>query len=93
MSQNQIAGTESVDPLEVRARVLVHIPDPGHVSMRSRGRSANRPRRRWWKAAPADGAHGFVFFWHPLDEPASSEWHSVFQEAPEQLRQLLPIRS
>jgi 8-oxo-dGTP pyrophosphatase MutT (NUDIX family) len=48
---------------------------------------------RWSHDAPDDGGHRFEFFWHRLDAPASSEWHSVFQEALEQLRQLLPIRS
>ena len=29
-----MAGTETVDPLEFLARVLVHIPDKGHVTTR-----------------------------------------------------------
>ena len=37
------AGTEPVDPLEGLARVLVHIPDKGHMTTRYDGRYANRP--------------------------------------------------
>ena len=45
------AGTETVDPLEFLARVLVHIPDQGHVTTRYDGWYANRPRDMRNKAA------------------------------------------
>jgi hypothetical protein len=47
------AGTETADPLEFLARVLVHIPDKGHVTTRYDGWYANRPRGMRDKAAPA----------------------------------------
>lgn len=28
-----------------------------------------------------DGGHDFKFFWHPLAEPATSQWHEVFHGA------------
>jgi hypothetical protein len=34
-SEGPTAGTETADPLEFLARVLVHIPDQGHVTTRS----------------------------------------------------------
>jgi len=36
-SEGPTAGTESVDPLAFMARVLVHIPDRGHVTTRDNG--------------------------------------------------------
>ena len=36
-SPGPTAGTETVDPLEFLARVLVHIPDKGHVTTRYYG--------------------------------------------------------
>ena len=38
------AGTATVAPLEFLARVLVHIPEKGHVTTRYHGWDANRPR-------------------------------------------------
>ena len=38
------AVTETVDPLEFLARVLVHIPDTGHVTPRSSRPAPARPR-------------------------------------------------
>jgi hypothetical protein len=47
------AGTDTADPLEFLARVLVHIPDKGHVTTRCYGWYANRPRGMRDKATPA----------------------------------------
>ncbi len=52
-SDGPTAGTETADPLEFLARVLVHIPDKGHVTTRYDGWYANRPRGIRDKAAPA----------------------------------------
>ncbi|WP_434479315.1 IS91 family transposase [Gemmatimonas sp.] len=52
-SEGPTAGTETVDPLEFLARVLVHIPDKGHVTTRDYGWYANRPRGMRLKATPA----------------------------------------
>ena len=43
-SDGPTAGTETADPLEFLARVLVHIPDKGQVTRRYYGWYANRPR-------------------------------------------------
>ena len=61
-SDGPTAGTETVDPLECLARMLVPIPDQGHVTTRSYGGSANRPRGTRRKAAPtvADGPPAIV---------------------------------
>ena len=61
-SDGPTAGTETVDPLEFLARVLVHIPDQGHVTTRYYGWYANRPRGMRQKAAPtgADGPPAIV---------------------------------
>ena len=52
-SDGPTAGTETADPLEFLARVLVHIPDTGHVTTRYYGWYANRPRGMRGKAEPA----------------------------------------
>ena len=61
-SEGPTAGTETADPLEFLARVLVHIPDQGHVTTRYYGWYANRPRGMRQKAAPtgADGPPAIV---------------------------------
>ncbi len=51
-SDGPTAGTETADPLEVLARVLVHIPGKGHVTTRYHGWYANRPQGMRQKAAP-----------------------------------------
>lgn len=57
-SEGPTAGTETVDPLVFLARVLVHLPDKGHVTTRYYGWYANRPRgmRRQAEPAPAPPA-------------------------------------
>ena len=52
-SEGPTAGTETADPLECLARVLVHIPDRGHVTTRYYGWYANRPRGMRRQAEPA----------------------------------------
>ena len=54
-SAGPTAGTETADPLEFLARVLVHIPDKGHDTTRYYGWYANRPGGMRDKAAPAGG--------------------------------------
>jgi len=51
-SEGPTAGTETADPLEFLARVLVHIPDKGQVSTRYHGWYANRPRGMRREAEP-----------------------------------------
>ena len=50
-SEGPTAGPETVNPLEFLARVLVHIPDQGHVTRRYYGWYANR--RRGMRRPPA----------------------------------------
>ena len=61
-SDGPTAGTETADPLEFLARVLVHIPGKGHVTTRYHGWYANRPQGMRQKAAPpgADGPPAIV---------------------------------
>jgi len=58
-SEGPTAGTETVDPLEFLARVLVHIPDKGQVTTRYYGWYANRPRGMRRRAEPV-GAEPLV---------------------------------
>jgi len=51
-SEGPTAGTETADPLEFLARVLVHIPDKGHVTTRYYGWYADRPRGMRRQAEP-----------------------------------------
>jgi len=55
-SDGPTAGTETADPLEFLARVLVHIPDKGHVTARYYGWYANRPRGIPIRDAPSGRA-------------------------------------
>jgi len=64
-SDGPTAGTETVDPLEFLARVLVHIPDTGHVTTRYYGWYANRPRGMRGQAEPTE---------------ASRRWAAVLQQ-------------
>ncbi len=61
-SEGPTAGTETVDPLEFLARVLVQIHDKGHVTTRYYRWYANRSRGMREKAAPAaaDGRPAIV---------------------------------
>jgi len=52
-SDGPTAGTETVDPLAFLGRVLVHIPDKGHVTTRYDGWYASRPRGLRGRAEPA----------------------------------------
>ncbi len=61
-SDGPTAGTETANPLECLARVLMHFPDQGHVTTRYYGWYANRPRGMRGTAAPtaADGPPAIV---------------------------------
>ena len=61
-SEGPTAGTETVDLLEFLARVLVHIPDQGHVTTRYYGWYDNGPRGMREQVAPAavDGPPAIV---------------------------------
>jgi len=76
------AGTETVDPLEFLARVLVHIPDKGHVTTRYDGWYANRPRGMRQKAAPtgADGPSAIVPARPLAPTEASRRWATLLQQ-------------
>ena len=81
-SEGPTAGTETVDPLEFRARVLVHIPDKGHVTTRYYGWYANRPRGMREKAVPAaaDGPPAIVPAPRLAPTEASRRWAALLQQ-------------
>jgi hypothetical protein len=70
------AGTETVDPLEFLARVLVHIPDKGHVTTRYYGWYTNRPRgmRRPAEPAPAEAPPAIAPALRLAPAEASRRW-------------------
>ncbi|QCI97873.1 NUDIX hydrolase [Agrobacterium larrymoorei] len=35
----------------------------------------------WDHATTDDYGHTFSFFWHPIERPLNSDWHSIFHEA------------
>ena len=57
-SEGPMAGTGTVDPLEFLARVLVHIPDTGHVTTRDDGWPPEMP--------PADGRRSCSNSWKSI---------------------------
>jgi hypothetical protein len=81
-SEGPTAGTETADPLEFLARVLVHIPDKGHVTTRYYGWYANRPRGMRGKAAPtaADGPPAIVPAPRLAPTEASRRWAVLLQQ-------------
>ena len=70
------------DPLEFVARVLVDIPDKGHVTTRYYGWYANRPRGMRSKAAPAaaDGLLAIASALRLAPTEASRRWASLLQQ-------------
>ena len=87
-SDGPTAGTETVDPLAFLARVLVHIPDKGHVTTRYYGWYANRLRGTRGKAAPApadgppttDGPPTMVAAARLAPTEAARRWAALLQQ-------------
>ena len=83
-SEGPTAGTETVDPLAFLARVLVHIPDQGHVTTRYYGWYANRPRgtRDTAALAAADGPGPPAIAPAPRLAPteATRRWAALLQQ-------------
>lgn len=80
-SDGPTAGTETADPLEFLARVLVHIPDKGHVLTRYYGWYANRPRgMRDHAASAADGPPALVPAPRLARAEASRRWAALLQQ-------------
>lgn len=81
-SEGPTAGTETVDPLEFLARLLVHIPDKGYVTTRYYGWYANRPRGMRRQAAPAaaDGPPAIVPVPRLAPTEASRRWAALLQQ-------------
>ncbi len=81
-SEGPTVGTETVDPLEFLARVLVHIPDKGHVTTRNYGWYANRPRGMRRQAEPATANAPPVIVPPPRLAPteASRRWAALLQQ-------------
>ena len=76
------AGTETADPLEFLARVLVHIPDQGQVTTRYYGWYANRPRgmRRQGEPAAADAPPLIVPATRLAPTDATRRWAALLQQ-------------
>ncbi|MDA1081673.1 MAG: transposase, partial [Gemmatimonadetes bacterium] len=81
-SEGPTAGTETADPLEFLARVLVHIPDKGHVTTRYYGWYANRPRgmRRQAEPAAADTPPLIVPAPRLAPTEATRRWAALLQQ-------------
>ena len=81
-SEGPTAGTETADPLEFLARVLMHIPDKGHVTTRYYGWYANRPRGMRGKAATAAAAVPPAIVPAPRLAPteATRRWAALLQQ-------------
>jgi len=81
-SDGPTAGTETVDPLECVARVVVHIPDKGHVTTRYYGWYANRPRGMRRQAEPAEAELSPAIVPAPRLAPteATHRWAALLQQ-------------
>ena len=88
-SDGPTAGTETVDPLEFLARVLVHIPDTGRVTTRYDGWYANRPRGMRGTAATAAAAVAPAIVPAPRLAPTEAArcWAALLQ----QIREVDPL--
>ncbi len=82
------AGTETADPVQSLARVLVRIPETGHVTTRLYGWYANRHRGMRDKAAPALGDEPPAIVLAPRLAPSEASRHRaalrqhIFEVAP-----------
>jgi hypothetical protein len=76
------AGTETADPLEFQAHVLVHIPDKGQVTTRTYGWYVNRPRGMRGKVEPAaaDGPAAIAPAPRMAPTEASRRWAALLQQ-------------
>ena len=81
-SEGPTAGTETADPLEFLARVLVHIPDKGHVTTRYYGWYANRPRgmRGQAELIAADAPPAIVPAPRLAPTAAARRWAALLQQ-------------
>jgi hypothetical protein len=80
-SEGPTAGTDTEDPLEFLARVLVHIPDKGHVTTRYYGWYANRPRGMRRQGEPAPTALPAIVSAPRLaPTEASRRWATLLQQ-------------
>jgi hypothetical protein len=81
-SDGPTAGTETVDPMEFLARVLVHIPEKGQVTTRYYGWYANRPRgmRRQAEPAAADTPPLIVPATRLAPSEATRRWAALLQQ-------------
>jgi len=81
-SDDPTAGTETVDPLDFLARVLVHIPDTGHETTRYDGWYANRPRgmRRQAEPAEAETPPAIVPALRRAPAEATRRWATLLQQ-------------
>ena len=81
-SDSPTAGTETVDPMEFLARVLVHIPEKGQVTTRYYGWYANRPRgmRRQAEPAAADTPPLIVPATRLAPTEATRRWAALLQQ-------------
>ena len=81
-SEGPTAGTETVDPLEFLARVLVHIPEKGHMITRCYGWYANRPRCMREKAerVAADGPPATIPAPQLAATDATRHWAALLQQ-------------
>jgi len=84
-SEGPTAGTETADPLEFLARVLVHIPDKGQVTTRYSGWYANRPRglRRQAERAGADPPVPIVTAPRLVPTEATRRWAALLRQIDE----------
>ena len=81
-SEGPTAGTETADPWNFLARVLVHIPDKGYVTTRYYGWYANRPRgmRRQAEPVVADAPPMIVTAPRLAPTEASRRWAALLQQ-------------
>jgi hypothetical protein len=81
-SEGPTAGTETADPLEFLARVLVHIQDKGQVTTRYYGWYANRPRglRRRAEPAAADASAPIVVVPRLAPTEVTRRWAALLRQ-------------
>lgn len=50
----------------------------------------HNPPDSWTHRTGDDGGHDFRFFWHPLSQQPSAQWHGVYQRALQHIASKLP---
>ncbi len=77
----ELAEEAGVQGIAVRPLGIWQSGFPGQVWAFHECRVVQALAESWSHRCGDDGGHEFSFFWHPLAEAPSEQWHPLFQQA------------